>query len=335
MSIPDDELDRRLAALADPTPLIDPAAARALVREAAAPSRRRGRKRAWMIAGALALTGALAVPTTAVAIRLFEAQTGRVGAPGMTEELAGDEWIDLGAEDLDGYIASVAPRELPVPESFDWESTIVAVAGQFERSFGGENAEMQRIGIVSVYEREIWLAWLREWIEADRAGDDARRDAALAVLAEAPDWSTFVATDGGGIRFVMWSYVARIASDDPAVRHDAAQALLQQEVVDPLVWLEENPIDAMTGERIDVDEVIAGLSPTQAALRELWDGRDRTAVNDEIHAGIAEISDETDTTPGSQWWRDHERALREIAAAAGHPDPLPSVRLDPAAGGEG
>ena len=346
MPITDDELDKRLRALATPDPELSPDAARLIVATASETNQCAGtaggiarahkstplggKRRAWTIAGVLALIGALAIPTTAVASRYFQAETGELGQPGYTEEIPGDEWVDLGASDIADYIASVAPRELPAPQAFDWDAAVATVSQQYVRSFGGEQARGQRIGIIRSFEQELWLAWLAEWLEADRAGDDSRMAAAHAQLAEIPDWPAFTETDGGGIRYVMWNYVARMGTPDAQANRDAAQALLQLEVIDPV---HNFPVDQTTGEPIDAETAMAQLTGTRAQLSRLWDGADRTATIDSVFADFAAITTEEDASPGTQWWVDHERALRDIAAAAGHPNPKPSRLAQPLGSG--
>lgn len=213
MPITDEELSSRLAQLALPDPRIDPSAARSLLSDAAG-QRRRPRRRLRILGistAALIAIGSLAGPGAAVAGRLFEAQSGEFQRTDSTESLRGDEWIRASAPDFGAYVASTAPRDLPVPGGFDWDGAARLISERYR----GSNISMQRIRIVDDYEREVVLAWTREWIVADASGDSARRDAAISVLRKAPSWPGIVASDGGGIRSSLWELIDRMALGGP------------------------------------------------------------------------------------------------------------------------
>ncbi|KKI20152.1 MULTISPECIES: hypothetical protein [unclassified Leucobacter] len=213
MPITDEELSSRLAQLALPDPRIDPSAARSLLSDAAG-QRRRPRRRLRILGistAALIAIGSLAGPGAAVAGRLFEAQSGEFQRTDSTESLRGDEWIRASAPDFGAYVASTAPRDLPVPGGFDWDGAARLISERYR----GSDISMQRIRIVDDYEREVVLAWTREWIVADASGDSARRDAAISVLRKAPSWPGIVASDGGGIRSSLWELIDRMALGGP------------------------------------------------------------------------------------------------------------------------
>lgn len=113
MPVSGETLDQRLRAAAGSRVDISDDVAVTLIsrtREAA----RKPRRRIWL---PLSLAAAVAVPTTASAIRAFEAQTGRFAPESSTvqtddgpvavtgESIPGDEVIDLNASDLEGYVA--------------------------------------------------------------------------------------------------------------------------------------------------------------------------------------------------------------------------------------
>ncbi|MFT4231282.1 MAG: hypothetical protein QM606_00680 [Leucobacter sp.] len=317
----DPELDARLARLAEPDPTIDPGAARDLVRFAAEPARmrHRGRKR-WSIAVGALVVGALAIPTAAVAERMFAAQTGEIDDGSGTESTAGEEWIDTGAPDFEECVSSIAPRRLPTPAGFDWDAEAASVAERYS----AEPALIQEGGLVADLERTLWLAWLAEWIDADRAGDDSGREAALAVMREAPTWPEIVDSDGGGIRYLMWAFLARMNTGDPAERTNAAQALLQQDAVDILAAQLE--LSSQQDGQIAEEALLERSSPTLRAAYALWDGVDRQPFIDEMFDRYAElISPYGDISVGSPFWDDYDAALREIAAEAGVEDPAAAV----------
>ncbi len=213
MPITDEELNARLALHAAPDPRIDPNAVRALLSDAAE-QRRRPRRRLRILGistAALIAVGSLAGSGAAVAGKLFDAQSGEFQRADSTESLRGDEWIRSSAPDFGAYVASTAPRVLPVPAGFDWDGAARLISERYR----GSDTSMQRIRIVEDYEREVLLAWTREWMLADASGDTARRDAAISVLRKAPGWPGIAASDGGGIRSSLWELIDRMALGGP------------------------------------------------------------------------------------------------------------------------
>lgn len=324
MPISDYELDALLARCAEPVPGLDPAAARAAVQRAARPARHRRRtRRGWTFAAVFATAGALALPTAAVAEQYFQAQTGIIDDGYGTETQAGDEWIATEAADFGAYVSSVAPRELPTPAGFDWEAEAATVASWYS----DEPGTVQRIGLVSDLERALWLGWLLEWIEADSAGDNSRREQAIAVLREAPTWPATVATDGGGIRYLKWAYVARMTYTNPEARTAAGQALLQMDVVN-MISAQHHALTGrgMGGETpAEVEEILDLHGPSSRALYAVWDGVNRLYLLDEIFQEFMSMSDETNANLGSRYWDDYDLALIEVATAAGVADPEAAV----------
>ncbi len=317
----DGALDARLARLAAPNPTISPGTARALVDEAARPARAKRRvRKTWSIAVGALLVGALSFPAAAVAERMFAAQTGIIDDGSGTETVADEEWIATDAPDFAEYIAEVAPRGLPAPPGFDWDAEAAVIAGWYS-----DEAGMIQTGtLVADLERTLWLAWLAEWIAADRADDEPAREAAMAVMREAPTWPEIVHSDGGGVRYLMWAFLARMNADDPAERTNAAQALLQQDAVNVVVAQQQ--LSSQHGERPAEEEMLVHNGPSFRAAYELWDGVDRQAFIDGIFDDFARLSDPYETIDvGSPYWDDYDRALREVAAAAGVEDPAAAV----------
>ncbi|MFV0432577.1 MAG: hypothetical protein ACK5LO_01140 [Leucobacter sp.] len=103
MPITDAEVLSRLKNARLQTPAVRDATATALVAAAGESSRSRRRRSLRLTITASLAAVAIAVPTAAYAIKLFEAQTGRVVEAGQTENTAGDEYVDLGATDLAEY----------------------------------------------------------------------------------------------------------------------------------------------------------------------------------------------------------------------------------------
>ncbi|QIM16404.1 hypothetical protein G7067_08175 [Leucobacter insecticola] len=223
MTITDEELDSRLRAVTSPTPGIDQAAASIIIREAARLAGKRKRRRNWLVPTAIITAGTLAIPTAAVAERFFAAQTRTFGG-NYSEEMLGDEWITNEASDFPAYVASQAPRNLPVPESFDWDAASAEIVSRYV-----EPSQLQRIHIESDYERLIWIAWIAEWLDADRANDEVRRTTAFEAMLGAPAWEGFTESDGGGIRMLIWVSLLRYAQGDARERTEVIQTLWQQE----------------------------------------------------------------------------------------------------------
>ncbi|GAA1624673.1 hypothetical protein [Leucobacter chromiireducens] len=294
----DARLDAQLQDLAGTPPQLSPRAARVLVRAAATPARTQRRKRWAVSAGVVLAAGALILPTAAIAERLFAAQTGEFAEPGQSEVSAGEEWIDPNTSDFASFVASVAPTELPAPDGFDWDEAARLIAARYAST---EPTRLADGLLGGDYERELWLAWIVEWIEADRDDDAPRRSAALDALRAAPAWPHIAAADGGGIRYVMWAFVARV--QDPAAedRAAAAQALLQFE-------LSSCEAEASAGRGCEV-----------------WDRVDRQALIDGVFAEYTATLGPEPVMIDDAYWAQYDVDLRAIAARAGVADPEAAV----------
>lgn len=323
MALTDEELDAQLRALARPNPGIESAAALALIHKAADSAARRNRRRIWLAPTALIAAGMLAIPTAAVAERIFEAQTGEFSEE-TTESEAGNEWIYTGSSDYETYLLSIAPRHLPAPEWFNWEAEATVLAKWHEDGY------IEDATLICDFENILWQAWIAEWVRADSAGDTDARETAMEVLREAPSWSNIASSDGGGIRYGMWAFVARMNVDDPAARRIAAQALVERETgyiarVDRLIELKITDAPSSV-------EQLKLRGPAFHKLYGLWDRGDRQPLIDEILDTATSFSTHQNTSAGSPYWDDYDRALLEIATAAGVKDPAAAVghsRLGP------
>ncbi|QIK64461.1 hypothetical protein G7068_15525 [Leucobacter viscericola] len=323
MTITDDELDAQLRALARPTPGIDPAAALSLTREATDFTGKRRRCGKWLIPTGLLAAGLLAIPTTAVATRIFEAQTGEFSAE-TTESEAGNEWVYTGSPDYEEYLVSIAPRHLPTPAGFSWEAEAAAFTTWHQNSY------VEDATLICDFENTLWQAWIAEWIKADREGDDKAREIAMDVLREAPSWPNIASSDGGGIRYAMWAFVARMNVADPGARSIAAQALAERET--GYISRADRLIELQISDSPPAAELLAARGPAFHSLLAAWDHRDRQNLITEILADSSSFSTHNDTSAGSPYWDDYGRALIEIATAAGVPDPAAAVgrsRLGP------
>ncbi|QIM18341.1 hypothetical protein G7066_06205 [Leucobacter coleopterorum] len=307
-------------------PAIDSAVALALTHEAARSASHRRRRRIWLMPTALIAVSLLAIPTAAVAERIFEAQSGEFSEE-TTESEAGNEWIYTGSPDYESYLLSIVPKHLPAPEWLDWDAE-AKVAAKWYQSY--EGGYIEDATLICDFENTLWQAWIAEWIMADHENDDVRREAAMAALREAPSWPNIASSDGGGIRYSMWAFVARMNVADPQARRVAAQALAERETgqiarVDQLIELDLT-------DALPADEQLATRGPAFHKLYEVWDHRDRQLLITEILAGIDTVSSEDDSSAGSPYWDDYDRALVNIATAAGVKDPAAAVghsRLGP------
>lgn len=219
MPLTDEQLDLRLAAIKHPSPKIEERISRQLIAEASVQKRKRRRSLTSVLTAGL-VTIALAIPTAAVAEKLFDAQTGLFGLPGMTETLEGDEFIDNSYDDFPNLVAHLAPKHLPTPNSFNWDNAISEAVNGW-RANG--HAQMQRIAIINNLEYKIMAAWVDEWMEAYHSADQHRMNTAFNALYESPNWDGMIASDGGGVRFITWSLLNLVAEGD----YEAAQTLAQ------------------------------------------------------------------------------------------------------------
>lgn len=221
----DDELSAALRAA-------DPASSVALSADDAVRAVRRAhtgrRPRRWMLLSAgLAALLVVGVPAGAFASGLL-ARTGWFGSPNpgddrgtciSTEHDCDDEWIDLGASDLDEVVKSVYPEWMPLAPGVtreDLTARVVAV-------MAADDALAPERLLRRTFESESYKDWLDAWITAHDGGDRAAQDAASRVITEASDWPTLVATDGGGVTDVMRAFARRIAAGDGEAAQAAAQ----------------------------------------------------------------------------------------------------------------
>lgn len=221
--ITDEELARRLDHAAAPARrMTAPTNAVALLvsdtrRKAESTSLRR-KITTGVVAGSV-VVGLAASPAAAEAIRQFLAQSDWTSEG--TEVIEGSEFVDTSASDLGAYIEWIYPEWLPLAPG----QTESGVIEQVRSGLAANPGLQQEVGIRRQLEHAVYVGWIDEWIDADAAGDADRRAAALAILAEAPTWPAFVATDGGGVTYIMAGYAAEIAAGDT----DAAQELAQIE----------------------------------------------------------------------------------------------------------
>lgn len=205
----DEELDRRLA-VADRMADVDvaPRVLDELVERTRDGGRRSRRARLAVVAGGLALAlggGIAAAPAVADTVRewlaIAEWQPDAGG-----EVLPDSEMIDLSAPDLDEYIASIYPEWLPLAPGRTREQLIAAVIEQW--SSVPEPGFTQEVGFRHSFEILVYCDWVGVWL----AGDPGLVVEANRVLADAPQWPAFVATDGDIIVEIM-TEVARSAAD--------------------------------------------------------------------------------------------------------------------------
>ena len=211
--ITEKDLDARLAH-ADRSLTVEEAALDALsiaTREVARARRSRTRV---VIAGGLVLglaAAGAAAPAAAGVVRAFLAQADWFPRAG-GEVLPDSEWVDTSAPDLRDYLENTYPDDLPLAPGQNRASLIDQVAEIHQTNPG----LTQQVSLRRSFERLVHEAWIAEWIDADAVGDARRAEIAADVLAEAPDWPAFVATDGGGITDRMRDLAAAAADGDSA-----------------------------------------------------------------------------------------------------------------------
>lgn len=211
---------------ADPAPEITLSSADAL--RAVRSARTARRPRHWvLLSTSLAALLVVGVPAGAIASGSL-ARTGWFGSPNpgddrraltSTEHDVNDEWIDLGATDLDAVVASVYPDWMPLAPGVtrdDLTDRVVAIMAK------GNALAPERL-LRRTFESVSYGDWLGAWMNAHDDGDAQGQATAARVLTEAPEWPTLVATDGGGVVASMRAYAARISGGDA----DAAQAMAQ------------------------------------------------------------------------------------------------------------
>ncbi|MCU1407714.1 MAG: glycosyltransferase [Glaciihabitans sp.] len=213
--ITDNELDSRLGH-ADPgarLPVADSTLDDLLV--AARMSGRRRPRHLTLVTtiavGALVAVGVGTLPVAADAVRSFVGLEVENAPPGGgTEDILGSAWFNTNATDLDKFVASRYPEDLPLPRGVDPAEVAAAVAF----SIGGSDAIMQEIGVDSGYESYFYCRWVDVWLVGDKTGDLRARDAATVVMQEATAWPALVATDGGGVVDQQKKFATAAAAGD-------------------------------------------------------------------------------------------------------------------------
>lgn len=226
--IDDEELTQRLSragARQRSVAVVPPGTVSLLV----ADTRRRAESRSLrrkMLAGigsvAVLGSGIVAAPAAAEVIQQFLAQTGIVF--GGSEVIEDSEFVDTSASDLGAYLESIYPEDLPLAPGQTPEGVIEHVRA--ERS--AQPGITQKVDLVRSLEHAAYIGWIDEWIAANEVGDTERMATAAAMIADAATWPAFVATDAGGVTYMMSRYAEAVAAGDV----DAAQELAQVEGAD-------------------------------------------------------------------------------------------------------
>lgn len=222
--ITDEELTQRLAREAAPRRGIAvPAVAVAVLVSETRTKSESGSLRRRILAGAAGAAvvggGLAAAPAAADAIRHFLAQTDVTF--GGTEVVEDSEFVDTSAPDLGAYIESIYPEWLPLAPG----QSRAGVIEQVRAAHAAEPGFTQEVVVRRSLEHAVYVGWIDEWIAAHADGDTARMAVAAGALADASTWPAFVATDGGGVTWIMAGYAREIAAGNV----EAAQELAQVE----------------------------------------------------------------------------------------------------------
>ncbi|WP_200328974.1 hypothetical protein [Leucobacter sp. L43] len=246
----DADIDARLRRQARLTPEMSESTCRQLVNRAEVEARARQKRIRIGLIGSLAAVIALGVPSAAVANVVFQAQTGRFNAseeqrasspvdetendsdlgvfdPG-SEGAPGAEWIDMGASDLDQYIASRAPRDIPLPDGVTWDDALANFFSRFDQDayiasndLGGSGQVAAESLVVDIMlENQARREWLTAWFEAYDREDEAMMSEAGLVLGQSADWPAEAASTRGAYLEQMHEWGRLIAAGD----YEAAQA---------------------------------------------------------------------------------------------------------------
>ncbi|WP_336661976.1 hypothetical protein [Leucobacter sp. USHLN154] len=246
----DADIDARLRRQARLTPEISESTCRQLVNRAEVEARTRQKRIRIGLIGSLAAVIAFGVPSAAVANVVFQAQTGRFNAseeqrasspvdetendsdpsvfdPG-SEGAPGAEWIDMGASDLDQYIASRAPRDIPLPDGVTWDDALANFFSRFDQDayiasndLGGSGQVAAESLVVDIMlENQARREWLTAWFEAYDREDEAMMSEAGRVLGQSADWPAEAASTRGAYLEQMHEWGRLIAAGD----YEAAQA---------------------------------------------------------------------------------------------------------------
>lgn len=283
MTPTDRELDLRLRAQAHPDPILSEGACRAVVAQAEGAAKSKSRRfRVSVIASAAALV-AVAVPSAAIANTLFSAQTGifnateKQMAEGNTAEEAsesgedtvwpgsegspGAEWIDMSSSDLDGFIASRAPRDIPLPAGVSWDDALDRFFERFDQEEyvasndlgGGGQIMAESLVIDTMLENTAKREWLTAWFAAHESGDVEAMNEAGGALERSVDWPAERASTRGAYAEQMREWARLIAGGD----YDAAQAYAQ--------YYEWTDLHDGVDRNVVSDEIFSGARTAQAA----------------------------------------------------------------------
>lgn len=212
-SLTDDDLRARLAA-ADPWSepdlgdVLAPLVARHVTSADHGVTALRGRRRPWVVAGvgaaaALALTAAGVASGAWTGDRAGGTSDGRAlddsGRPLTTADgdPVEDAWgtdtselVDLEHPGAAAVVASLAPRDRPLPPWLTWDDVVARATSGLGADAGVASADGVRAGMVGI----AAAAWQTAWFEARAAGDQAAADRALdewagALAATEPVWA--------------------------------------------------------------------------------------------------------------------------------------------------
>jgi hypothetical protein len=151
----------------------------------------RPRRIGLTVGGALA-TLVVAVGAPALAISLFNAQTGFVVPSSDTENAPGNELIDLTADDTVEYAQAVFPYDLPVPDGVDIDDVrVFETARILERTEGYDPDVSILTGdqtIVEQFAVAVWCLWADELKQSTASGDTDTAARAREVIVSAPEW---------------------------------------------------------------------------------------------------------------------------------------------------
>lgn len=189
------------------------------VHRAVIESSRRRRVRRATVAGAAALTlgaGLIALPAAADVVREFLAQTGVVCEG---SECGGDwgEMIDLGAPDVDEFVASKYPDYLVLAPGQSRDGVVAQVQEAFPTE---QNAVTPEASFAAEYEHLAYCGWIDEWLRADAEADLTARGDASDVLTEMLTWPGPMQTTDDPNIIVLQSAFAEAAreGDDDGVK---------------------------------------------------------------------------------------------------------------------
>lgn len=139
------------------------------------------------------------------------------------KQVSVDEWLSAmppsvvlpvdSEETIDAMLA-----ELPLPEGFDKSALL------------GDESVRDRYQLGARVSGAVACAWIAQWADAKKAGDDGARDEAVAAMATARDWPILREMNAAGdYPEVVWDYADAIAGDATIT---AGKTLTVEESVD-------------------------------------------------------------------------------------------------------